>query len=400
MLTVGMERLNNSDTAGARQQFQESIGLFRAVGRDPLMALHHELAARLRSHASGLHEVRELTIPHSREGETLLALALSEDSTLLAIATRERLLCLLIENERWAEWRLPKPIESAGALYVDARTGRAHVVIGDDGRLLTADCRASGSSLVATASATGDQAAVAWVDADERMAWVAPANPAGAEVRITARPLPGTKGDPIEMQVAFPGQANSLFAKAAVIHSIAKVGDDILLFYGDSNLFHDADLRDESVLVTSIDEPERQTNRVVFPAFTDEEKGGKLRSRTTHVRRLLPASAPGRVYALTEAPEGVAVLGADAKPIEVHHDSLFSTEYRDGREIYDLSVKSSGEVAAMEVSRRRTGARLNYQLPWQLGHEPELAAISGDGRRVVVANAVGGILLVDLAKSP
>lgn len=399
MLTVGMERLNDADAAGADRQFQESIDHFRAARRDPLMALHHEFAARLRSRTANLPEVRELSVPHSREGETLLALALSQDSTLLAVTTTHRLLCLRIENERWAEWQLPEPIESAGALHVDSTTGKAHVVVGDDGRLLTTDCRASGSPLVVTASATGNQAAVAWVDADELMVWVTPANPAGAEVKITARPLPGTKGEPIEMQVAFPGQVNTLFAKTAVVHSIAKVGDDILLFYGDSNLLHDSDLRDESVLVTSIDEPERQTNRLVFPAFTAEE-GGKLRSRSTHVRRLLPASAPGRVYALTEGPQGVAVIGPDAKPIDVQHDSLFSTEYRDGREIYDLSVKSPGEVAVMEVSRRRTGARLNYQLPWRFRHQPRFAAISCEGRHVAVVDAAGGILLVDLSKSP
>lgn len=398
MLTVGMERLNNADAASARQQFHESIDQFRTLGRDPLMALHHELAAKLRSPASRLPEVRELTVPHSREGETLLELALSEDSTLLAVTTRERLLCFHIESERWAEWRLPQPIERAGALYVDSRTGKAHFVLGDDGRILTMDCHASGSPLVVTASSTANQPAVAWVDADELMIWVAPANPAKAEVKITAQPLPGAKGDPIEMQVAFPGQANTLFA-AAVIHSIAKVGDDILLFYGDSYLFHDADLRDESVLVTSIDEPERQTNRVVFPAFIDEE-GGKVRARSTHVRRLLPASAPGRVYALTDAPQGVAILGPDAKPIDEYSDSLFATAYRDGRETYDLSVKSTGKNAVMELSRRRTGARLSYELPWRSKEWADVAAISRDGRRVVVADAAGGILLIDLSKSP
>jgi hypothetical protein len=399
MLTVGMERLNEADTAAAGRLFQNSVDQFRALGRDPLLALHHAFAARLRTQASGLREVRELSVPKSRDGEMLLALALSDDSALLAVATRHRLLCLVIEDERWAEWELPQPIESAAALHVDSATGKAHAIVGDNGRLLTADCRASGAPLVATASATGNQAAVAWFDARERMTWVAPANPTAAEVKITAQPLPGAKGEPIQMRVSFPGAANTLFPKTAVIHSIAKVEENILLFYGDSNRVQDSDLRDESVLVIAIDNPERQTNRLVFPASTHEEEGGKVRWQSIHVQRLLPASALGRLYALTEEPQSVAVLGSDAKPIEMHFAALFATEYHDGREIYDLSVKAPGEVAVMEVSRRETGARLSYQLPWRPRHQPGLAAISRDGRRVVLANAAGGILLIDLSKS-
>jgi hypothetical protein len=104
------------------------------------------------------------------------------------------------------------------------------------------------------------------------------------------------------------------------------------------------------------------------------------------------------VYALTEGPPGVAVLGPDAKPIDVHHGSLFSTEYRDGRETYDLSVKSAGDVATMEVSRRGTDTRINYQLPWRFKKEPRLAAISREGRHVAIANAAGDILLIDVSE--
>lgn len=398
MLTAGMERLNDSDAAGALQQFEGSIGEFRAAGRDPVIALHHALAARLRSQTSGLREVRELFVPHWRDGELSLALALSQDSTLLAVTTTHRLACLHVENGRWAEWELPERIKSAETLHVDSATGKAYVVVADDGKMLTADCRAPGSSLIEAPSVTQNQSAVAWVDGDESRVWAAPASPAGPEVKISARPLPGARGKPVEMNVAFPGEANAIFSEA-VVHSIAKIGDNILLFYGDSKLTLDSDLRDESVLVISIDDPRRQTNRLVFPARVDEEEGGKIRWRSTRVKRLLPASAPGRVYALTEGPQGVAVLGPDAKPIDVLSDALFSTEYRDGRETYDLSVKSAGGIAAMEVSRRKTGAHLNYQLPWRFRNQPRFAAISPEGRHVVVANVAGRMLLVDLSKS-
>jgi hypothetical protein len=370
----------------------------RPVYRQPLMAVHEAFAAKLRSQASDLREVRELSVPRSDDNETLLALASSEDSNVLAVATTRQLLCFLIANERWTQWQLPRPIESAGALHVDSESGKAHVIVGDDGTLLTGDCRAPGSALLVTASTTKNQPAVAWIDVDEQLAWIAPAHPAGAEVEITAQPLPGTEEERVTMRVAFPGEANSLFGKAAVVHSIAKVGDNILLFYGDADLVNDSDLRDESVLVIDSDEPKRRMNRLVFAAAAAEEQGGKTRWRSTHVRRLLPASAPGRVYALTDGPAGVAVLGAHGKPIDVHSDSLFATEYREGREIYDLGVKAPGDVAVMEVSRRGTGPRLNYQLPWRFKHEPSLAAISSEGRHVVIANAAGDILLIDLAK--
>jgi hypothetical protein len=384
--------------AGAQAQFQKSIDEFQGAGRDPLIALHHAFAARLRTQAAAdSREVREIVLPSPRKGETLLALALADDSSLLAVTTTYRLLCLRIAAAQWRQWELPALIQRVGALHVDAETGQTHLVVGDDGKVLSGDCRAPAAQLVATSSATENRSAVAWLDADERVAWVAPAKPEGAQVTIAGRPLPGARGEPIEMRVAFPGEANSLFATAAVVHSIAKVGDNVLLFYGDENLVHDSDLRDESVLVIAIDEPERQTNRLVFPASSDGEKGGKARWLTRHVRRLLPASTPGRVYALTEGPAGVAVLGPDAKPIDVHHDSLFATEYRDGREVYDLSVKSSGSIAAMEVSHRRTGIHLNYQLPWRFKSEPRLAAISREGRRVVIANGEGGILFIDVS---
>src|SRR5690349_13115169 len=148
LLAAGLEHLKNSDTAGALQRVQGSIGQFRAAGRDPVIALHHALAARLRSHTPGLRESRELFVAHWRGGEVALALALSPDSTLLAVATPQRLACLLTESGRWAEWELPERIKSAETLHVDSVTGKAHVVVGDDGKVLSADCRAPGSPLV------------------------------------------------------------------------------------------------------------------------------------------------------------------------------------------------------------------------------------------------------------
>jgi hypothetical protein len=396
-LTAGVERLNRSDIAGAQQQFQDSVERFQSLRRDPLIALHHAFAARLQTSSPPLKEVRQLTVPGASDGDVLIDLALSDDSSLLAIATRHRLLCLTLDPQQWVEWPLPHAIERVGALHVDSDSGKVHVVARDDGKLLTADCRAAGSALTAGSSATENRAAVAWLDDEEQMAWVAPANPNGTEVRITARPLPGTSGEPRDVKVSFPGEANSLFPDAAVIHSIGKVDDNILLFYGDANRAHDADLRDESVLVISIDDPERKTNRLVFAAAAAEDENGKTHWRSTHVRRLLPASVPGRVYALTESPQGVAVLGADAKPVGVHLDALFATEYHDGRETYELNVKSSQNKAVMEVGRLGTDTRFSYELPWRSEAAPDLAAISSEGRHVVVANAAGGILLVDLS---
>jgi hypothetical protein len=358
----------------------------KAPTGESVLALHQAFAERLRAQGSGIPEVKELTLPNARNGEALLALALAEDARLLAITTTHRLLCLIGDEGRWAAWQLSQPVKEVGALHVDSETGKAHVVIGDDGRLVTADCRASRSSLIE--SATLKQPAVAWFDADESLAWVAPVEPGGAEVTIIAAPLPGTKGDPVKLQAAFPGAPNSLFANAAVVHSMARVGENILLFYGDSNLFHDSDLRDESLLATSIDEPERQTNRTVFPVITEEEKDGRVRWVTTHVRRVLPSSAPGRIYALTVAPYGVAVLGSNAKPFQVHADSLFATDH--------LNLKSSGRGAVLEVRREGTAASLTYELPWRFKQQPELAAISREGGGIAVANAAGDILLIDL----
>ncbi len=122
----------------------------------------------------------------------------------------------------------------------------------------------------------------------------------------------------------------------------------------------------------SVDDPERKTNRLVFAAAADEDENGKTRWRSTHVRRLLPASAPGRVYALTEGPHGVSVLGPDAKPINTHSDALFATEYHDGREIYDLNVKSAENKAVMEIGRRGADTRFSYELPWRLARSLRL----------------------------
>src|SRR5262245_24974156 len=93
-LAAGIERLQDSDTKGARAQFKESADDFKAAGRDPLLALHHAFAADLRSLNADNHGVRDLTIPHGRAAETVLALALSDDSSYLVVATTDRLLCL------------------------------------------------------------------------------------------------------------------------------------------------------------------------------------------------------------------------------------------------------------------------------------------------------------------
>ena len=399
-LAAGLERLNEEDATAAGQYFQTSVNTLRDLGRDPLFALHHLFAARVRAEPRDLPELVEFSLPDVRDGESLLAVALSHDATLLAAITPQRLLCAPMESGRWAQWELPERIDGVAALHVDSATRKAHAVVADDGRLLTGDCDAPGSPISAAPSATGNAPAVAWLDAETRMAWVAPAHPQGPELKVTAHPLPGAEGEPIEMHVAFPGDVNTLFPKPAVVHAIGRVADNVLLFYGDVNLEHDSDLRDESVLVIAVDDPARQTNRLVFPAFTDGEEGGKPRWRSTHVRRLLPASAPGRVYALTEGPGSVAILGSDAKPIQVQPDALFASEHSDGREVYDLRVTSSGDGVFTHISHRRTGARLKYSLPWRFDIAPAFAVISHDGSRTLVASPAGDILLVDFSRSP
>ena len=141
LLTVGMERMDTADAAGAERQFRQSIDLFQALGRDPLLALHHAFAAALDRMRRVFGSCKRSLFPVCAQDETLLALALSQDSTLLALATKHRLLCLLIASQRWTESDLPQPIQSAGALHVDSATAKAHVAVGDDGRVLTADCR-------------------------------------------------------------------------------------------------------------------------------------------------------------------------------------------------------------------------------------------------------------------
>ncbi|MBX5463280.1 MAG: hypothetical protein IRZ28_19590 [Steroidobacteraceae bacterium] len=399
-LSAGLERLNEADTAAAEQFFKRSIDTLRDLGRDPLFALHHLFAARVTAGPEGLQEVRGFSLPEVRDGETLLAVALSQDSTLLAAITPQRLLCAPVESGRWVQRELPGRIDRAAGLHVDSETGKAHAVVADDGRLLTADCFAPGSPINIAPSATGNAPAVAWLDPEAGRAWVAPAHPQGSELTITARPLPGGEGEPIELHVAFPGEVNTLFAKPAIVHSMGRVADNLLLFYGDANLEQDSDLRDESVLVIAVDDPARQANRLVFPAFIDGEEGGKARWRSTHVRRLLPASAPGRVYVLTEGPAGVAILGSDAKPIDVQTNALFASEHGDGREIYELCVTSSDEGVFTQIRHRRTGAHLKYPLPWQFSERPELAVISHDGRRTLVASRAGHMLLMDLSRLP
>src|SRR5262245_51498414 len=70
-------------------------------GRNPVLDIHQAFADRLRSGAADPKEVRELTLPSTVQGDALLALALSEDASLLALATRRRVLCLSMEDQRW-----------------------------------------------------------------------------------------------------------------------------------------------------------------------------------------------------------------------------------------------------------------------------------------------------------
>jgi hypothetical protein len=354
---------------------------------------------------SGWKTVREMPVSLRAKpeepflGETLLAMALSDDATVVSVVTKQRLLCRVINHDQWIEWDLPEPIENVGGLRIDTARQKIHMVVGDNGTLLTAHYQSPRSPLMIVPSKTDNDPAVAWFEAHSPMVWVTGKRTVNRLAKVHGFAPPGQSVPPVDLPIQLPDRdAEHRFQAAEKLHSIAKIGNSILLFYGDADEFGNHELRDEELITIPIHSPAKSSSVKVFKSTHFVDNLGEQHWSATHVREVLPSSTAERIYILTDRSGDREITELDSKPTHLYTGGLFSSTHADGDERYDLNLSATKTNAWLAIRHRGTGTSLKYELPWAFEHEAKFAAIAPGGRQLAIANLTGKVLFIDLSR--
>ena len=335
--------------------------------------------------------------------EVVLGAALNGDASILALATSERL--LVRRNGKWSDWKLPRPVDAVAALQVDSPRHRVDFVVAADGMIGSVDYE-SESPIVATLRPGGAVATVAWLDERAPLAWLVAAktdrpktsdstNWGGAPepIVVHAVPLPG--GGARATSVPLPRLPENDIAESAAIHSLAKLGQTLVLFHGDDENGSDKrDVMSERMLQLSLDGKDGPSSRVVFGTTTGPN-GPDTMSSTTQIETILPSSRPGKLLVRSTYGETFAIA-ADGRPRRIE-GALAVSEHVDGQEDYEMWVRSKKSDVWFGIRHGRTRSILEYQLPWAYRNAPKFAAITPDGRGALVVSDDGECLLVDVS---
>jgi hypothetical protein len=399
-------RLLLLDLAAARVRGEQHFGPIYAAAYqyDGARAFFTDRNELFKLDTSGWSSIREAASAFRiepgksmREG-SVLATTLSDDASLLAMVTERHLLGLIVRENRWIVWELPREIKKAAALRIDHERHVIDLVVGDDGTLISGDYRGYPSPLNVSLTPTGGHATVAWLDTDQPGAWLSEITVEDRSVRIRLVPMPGHTVTPLEMSVRLRSNGQKELTRGEgqlTIHAIARIENQLILFYGDADVYADRKMWDERMTIVPIGGCEQQRDHVVFRAEHQVDNLGEVHWTSDHVEGLLPGSHKGRMLALASGPRIVAVKSDGST--EPTGESLASRDYVDHDQVYSFGVTASVTGPWLTVRHLKTETTLRHQLPWIFKAEPGFAAIGGGGQHIAVVSTKGDVLFVDLS---
>jgi hypothetical protein len=334
----------------------------------------------------------------TQPAEQVLAVSLSDQQPLIAMATNHRLLCLLVKEGRWIEWRFDRTISDVAALHIDSKRKKVDCVMGDDGSIVSADYLIPTSPLITLPSQTGGKSTVAWLEECSGLAWVALAKPDKKLARIKSVSLATTASSQSERTVELQASASlhSASDETMQVHALAKISGSIFLFWGDEDSISNSAIHDEQILELPLHFWSSMSRHVVFPVNVTVDNLGEGHWDCLQVRRLLPGSRKDLLLAMTNPSNGVISIGKDGSKRDVNA-RLVARDYLDWRERYILVLNGEeGDIWAT-ITHPRTGVDVKYQLPWPFKDKPQIAALSEGIRKMVVISSNGDILMVDVS---
>ena len=346
----------------------------------------------------GIHEFsKTLAKGDALPRENVLGISLSDHDRLLAVVTTHRMMCLFIEEGRWIEWVLPQKIEKIAAFKVDWKRKAIDLVITDGGTILSGYFQEPSVGLVVLAEQDQGKPVVAWLDEGSGTAWESLSKPEGNVVRVKAVPLSRTKSQPVELALPLwdsPHKADD----SDEVHSVARIGDSLVVFHGDREAIADHEIKDEEMIEKSLGWYRKQSRHIVFRPNVMVDNLGEGHWDCRQICKILPGSRQGFVLgAGKEDGSDVVFIGADGS-LQERGGSLCARDYMDWRERYILSLDSSDTGVGLTVKHLRTSHTLQYQLPWRFQGQPKFAGISENGRTIAVASATGDFMFADVSE--
>lgn len=330
--------------------------------------------------------------------EKALSVALSDDGSLVAMVTTRRLMCLIVGENRWVEWKLPKEIERAAALRVDSRGQVVDLVVGDEGTLFSARVDAPSSPLQSSASPTAGRPVVAWLAGGEPAAWLAEVAVVDDAARIRSIAMPGRTAAPVEFTVPLSMDDSGFRDEPPAVHALAKIEDDLVLFYGDERAWDDVALKNERMVIIPLANGAQRTDRVAFETTSFVDNLGEGHWTAQHVETVLPTSGRERMLVSGSVDGGVVALTRNGRH-EPALGNLFAVHYADREQVYSFTVGRNERELTVAAQHLPSGTTLRDELPWGFPADPELAAISRDGRHIVAASRNGHVLVVDVSSA-
>lgn len=348
--------------------------------------------------------------------ERILALALSNDASRLALATTQRLACLNAKGNTWESWPLNKIIENVAALQIDQARGQIDLVVADDGSIYSVSYGISSSLTELSPSQLnpnqgeeepGDPVSyLACFDKNSSSVWITKRSCPEGEIQLIRfdlkeKALPPRK---ISSRLQF-NEADLEDRENRAVHCLAIVDREMLVFYGSAEYQADneTDLQNEKVRRISL-KNERQSGEdsILFqPEWTDigVEVGHQSMS-VTQVKQILSGTGGtpllARTQSLTYPPFFVIPKAGNPEPAP---GNLAAQQVISNREIYRLALTHKENQVSLAVTNQGKEITLNYDLPWNTDWKPKYAELGPNGLQIVIVGedrATSGLKILNL----
>lgn len=352
--------------------------------------------------ATGWSQVHEMSIPllfrdSGWKRETILEVTISEDGKLVAFASEYRLMVYDKQKKDWTKWELPDKIDTVSAMNIDVANKKV-TLVGDNGSIFTADYVTQKTNYKKVqASASSGGSIVAWIEPGKPIAWIASKSITPSPVVIHKIPIYENPGNFEKIEVKIPGTGlDEAESNPQEIHALTKIGNQLVLVFGDSESFEDQHaLIPEQLMIVPIDAPQSARIETLYGFTHFIDNLGEPHWNIPRINKISSVSNEGLFIAKRDWDPALCLsIDGIVRPILSNLETRDIVSDKDGG--YNIALNSLKSRIELTISHLRRNESFRYELPWKFADEPSLAAICPRGRKIVVVSKSGDVLLVDV----
>ncbi|GGD05226.1 toll/interleukin-1 receptor domain-containing protein [Hyunsoonleella pacifica] len=330
---------------------------------------------------------------YSWKNEKLLDVRIANDGTALVVITTDRIRVLRLNLGEWVEWYLPQLIKEVSCLRINPVQNEVHFISGK-GIIFCYNYSKNKGIYDMEFYSPEDSEFISWIDKGKKMVWLAEKKIYNNQIKLIKKSIKNSK--PRISYLEIP-EAEDYFERE--VHAIARLGNELNIFYGDSETFSkDSECVEGRVLMMSINESNIRNDTLIFEPSSITDGLGEVHWNVDRIKKILSVSNKNKIMALKEF-NGTMVIDNNAEVSEIM-SNLGAWEVifnKINTYLFELNFSEETDMITLSISHQFNDLDFAYHLPWRFSRKPEFASVSMDGKKIVLANEEGDIMIHDVS---